>query len=171
MTLSSSIFAFLRLHRREHFASDFPSFLSENQRKFLLSSSLSNDKLFDNDLILKFAEELTSKASVSANIEMSRTLPKLTSALVSSSSASKRQTQRAPSRQSSYKRGRTTVRDSRENRSSSSRFYRRRSPPRPQRRYRGSASRGRSSSRGYRGSSRGGNQRQRQSTDRHPFQK
>ena len=90
MNLASSIFAYLRLHRRELFAADLPPILSEGQRKSLLSSSLSNGKLFDNDLILRLAEEIKSEASADANIEMLKTLPKLTSALSSSSSSRKR---------------------------------------------------------------------------------
>ena len=159
MNLSSSIFAYLRLHRREHFAAEPPSLLSEGQRKSLLSSSLSNEKLFDNDLILRLAEEIKSEASADANIEMSKTLPKLTSALYSSTSSSRRRNQQMSSRQPSNRRGRI---------SGSSRYDRRRSTSfRSQRRPRGTPGRGRSSFKQKRGSTKSGGQHQQQP----PFQK
>ena len=170
MNLSSSIFAFLRLKRREYFAEDFPPSLSESQRKSLLSSSLSNNRLFDNDLLLKFADETTTQASASANIEMSRTIPKLTSALASASS-SKRSSQRPSFRQSSSsKKGRKSSTSSRYRRLSSSRAYRDRSPS-SQRRSRGSSYRGRFSSRGSGRPYRGGSQRKSQPSDQRHFRR
>ena len=153
MTLSSSVFAFLRLRRREHFAKDFPSSLSESQRKALLSSSLSLDKLYDNDLLLDLAERTSTEASQSANVEMAKSIPKLTSAVVSASS-SKRSSK--PSFQpSSYKKDRRTS-SSRRDKGPSSRSDRDQSS-RSQGQTRGSSGRGRSSfigsGRPHRGSS------------------
>ena len=106
MTLSSSLFAFFRLRRREHFAKDLPSSLSESQRKALLSSSLSLERLFDNELLLELAQKTSSEASQSANIEMAKTLPKLTSAVVSASSSQK--PQKSSFRQSTFKKDRNS---------------------------------------------------------------
>ena len=157
MTLSSSLFAFLRLRRREHFAKDLPSSLSESQRKALLSSSLSLDKLYDNELLLDLAERTSSEASKSANVEMARSLPKLTSAVVSASSSKKPQKQSFS--QSSFRKDRKSSSSRRDNGSSSSapRSDRDR-PSRSQGQFRGSSGRGRTSNRGsgrpHRGSSR-----------------
>ena len=156
MTLSSSMFAFLRLRRREHFAKDFPSSLSDSQRKALLSSSLAIDKLFDNEMLLELAQITSNEASKSANIEMARSLPKLTSAVVSASSSKK--PQRQSFHQSSFRKDRKSSSSRRDkDPSSSSRSDRDRSS-RSQGQSRGATGRGRSSNRGsgrpHRGSSR-----------------
>ena len=153
MHLSSSLFAFLRLRRREHFARDFPSSLSDDQRKALLSSSLANEKLFDNSLLLEFTDQHTTQASRSANIEVARSLPKLTSAVVASTS---RKDQRSQYRQSSYRRDRRTP-SSRRDRGypSSSRDIRDRHPQSRSQDRGSSFHRGRSSSRGSRRPGRG----------------
>ena len=153
MSLSSSLFAFFRLRRREHFARDFPSSLSENERKSLLSSSLALDKLFDNQLLLDLADKTSSEASQSANIEMAKSLPKLTSAVVSASAPKKTS---KPSFQTSFRRDRksSSSRRSRES-SSSSRSDRDRSS-RSRGQYRGASSRGRTNTRGSSSSRRGG---------------
>ena len=169
MHLSSSLFAFFRLRRREHFSKDFPSSLSESQRKALLSSSLSMDKLFDNDLLLEFAEQNTSQASKSANIEMARTLPKLTSAVVSASSSKK--DQRSQFRQSSYRRDRYSSSSRCDKKPSSSSRDSRDRTPRGRGQSRGSVDfRGRSSSRASRRPSRG-NFRNRSQTSGSHFRK
>ena len=156
MTLSSSLFAFFRLRRREHFAKDFPATLSDSQRKALLSSSLSLERLFDNDLLLELAQLTSDEASKSANIEMARSLPKLTSAVVSASTSKK--PQRQSFQQSSFRKDRKPSSSRRDkDPSSSSRSDRDRSS-RSQGQSRGAAGRGRSSYRGsgrpHRGSSR-----------------
>ena len=150
MTLSSSLFAFFRLRRREHFAKDFPATLSDSQRKALLSSSLSIDKLFDNDLLLELAQLTSDEASKSANIEMARSLPKLTSAVVTASTSKKPQKQSF--QQSSFRKDRKSSSSSRRDKdsASASRSDRDRSS-RSQGQSRGSSGRGRSS---YRGASR-----------------
>ena len=150
MTLSSSLFAFFRLRRREHFAKDFPSSLSDSQKKSLLSSPLSIERLFDNNLLLELAQLTSDEASKSANVEMARSLPKLTSAVVSASSS--KRTQKQPFQQSSYRRDRKSSSFSRRGRnsSSSSRTDRDRAS-RSHGQPRGSSNRGRSS---FRGSSR-----------------
>ena len=127
MTLSSSMFAFLRLRRREHFAKDLPSSLSESQRKALLSSSLSLERLFDNELLLEFAEKTSNQASQSANIEMAKTLPKLTSAVVSASSSKK--PQKSSFRQSNFKKERKSSSSRRDRGPSSSSRSDRDRPP------------------------------------------
>ena len=169
MNLSSSMFAFLRIRRREHFAGDFPASLSESQKKALLSSSLSLDKLFDNDLLLEFAEQVTTQESKSANIQMSRTLPKLTSALVSSSS--KYPAQRPSFRQSSSNKNRKSSSARRERGPSSSSRANRDRSPRPQGRSRGSSGRGRSSSRGSGRPNRGSFQSKFKSSEKRPFRR
>ena len=154
MTLSSSLFAFFRLKRREHFAKDFPTTLSDSQRKALLSSSLTIDKLFDNDLILELAQSTTEEVSKSANIAMAKSLPKLTSAVVSASSS--RNPQKQNFQQSSYRKDRKSSSSSHRDKtsSSSSRSERPRSS-RSQGQSRGSSFRGRSSFRGSSGPRRG----------------
>ena len=151
MTLSSSMFAFLRLRRREHFAKDLPLSLSENQRKSLLSSSLSMDKLFDNELILELADKTTNEATQSAHMEMAKSIPRLTSAVVSASSTKK------PSRSSyqSFRKDRKSSSSRRDkDRPSSSKSSRDRSS-RSRGLFRGTSSRGRANSRGSSGSRRG----------------
>ena len=157
MTLSSSLFAFFRLRRREHFAKDFPSSLSDSQKKSLLSSSLSIERLFDNDLLLELAQLTSDEASKSANVEMAKSLPKLTSAVVSASSS--KGTQKQPFQQSSHRRDRKSSSFPRRGKdsASSSRSDRDRTS-RPQGQSKGSSFRGRPSFRGssrpHRGSSR-----------------
>ena len=169
MHLSSSLFAFFRLRRREHFARDLPASLSESQRKALLSSSLSLEKLFDNNLLLEFAEQNTTQASASANIEMARTLPKLTSAVVSASSSKK--PQKPQFRQSSYRRDHRTSSSRRDSGPSSSSRDDRDRPSRSRGQSRGSSdNRGRSSNRGSRRPNRG-NFRDRPQTSKDHFRK
>ena len=153
MSLSSSLFAFLRLRRREHFARDFPSSLSDNQRKALLASSLSIEKLFDNSLLLEFAEDQTNQASKSANIEMARSIPKLTSAMTSSSSS--RRDQRTQYRQSSSRRDRRTPPSRRDRRYTPPSRENRVRPSQSRSQERGSFNRGRFANRGTRRPSRG----------------
>ena len=167
MTLSSSMFAFLRLRRREHFAKDLPLSLSENERKSLLSSSLAMEKLFDNELILELADKTTSEASQSAHVEMAKSIPKLTSAVVSASTSKK------PARSSfqpSFKKDQKPSSSRRDrDRPSSSRSYRDRSS-RSRGQFRGSSARGRTSSRGT-GNSRRGSFRDKNQPPRSNFQK
>ena len=152
MSLSSSLFVFLRLRRREHFARDFPSSLSDDQRKALLSSSLSNEKLFDNSLLLEFADEHTNQASKSANIEMAKSIPKLTSAVAASTSKRDHKTQ---FRQSSTRRDRRISSSRRDRRYPSSSREGRDRPSQSRARERGSSfNRSRFSDRGSRRPSR-----------------
>ena len=170
MSLSSSLFAFLRLRRREHFARDFPSSLSDNQRKALLSSYLNIEKLFDNSLLLEFADEHTNQASKSANIEMARSIPKLTSAVVSASSSSKRD-QKTQYRQSSSRRDRRNATLRRDRRYASSSRENRDRPTQSRTQERGSSfNRGRFSSRGSRRPGRG-NSRDRPTSSKSTFHK
>ena len=168
MTLSSSMFAFLRLRRREHFARDLPLSLSEDQRKSLLSASLASEKLFDNDLILNLADRTSEEASKSAHIEMARSLPRLTSAVVSASSAKK---PAKPSFKPSFRKDRksSSSRQDKEPSSSSSRSERDR-PSRSRGPFRGSSARGRSYVRGSSGPRRGGSRDKNQPPKPH-FQK
>ena len=152
MTLSSSMFAFLRLRRREHFAKDLPLSLSENQRKSILSSSLAMDKLFDNELILELADKTTNEASQSAHIEMARSLPKLTSAVVSASTSKKPP---KSSFQSSFKKDRKPSSSRRDKDTSSSSRSERDRSSRSRGQFRGASSRGRSNNRGSSGLRRG----------------
>ena len=154
MTLSSSLFAFLRLRRREHFAKDFPPTLSESQRKALLSSSLALEKLYDNDLLLSLAEKTSTEASQSANREMAKAIPKLTSAMCSASSS--RKSSKPTYQPSSFRKDKRTssASSSRRDRGSSSKSEHNQ-PSRPQGQSRGASGRGRASFRGSSRSNRG----------------
>ena len=168
MSLSSSLFAFLRLRRREHYARDFPTSLSDEQRKALLSSSLSIEKLFDNALLLEFAEDQSNQASKSANIEMAKSIPKLTSAMTSSSSS--RRDRRTQYKQSSSRRDRRTPPTRRDRRYSPPSRENRDRPSQSRSQERGSSNRGRFTSRGTRRPNRG-NSRDRPLPSRSNFRK
>ena len=167
MSLSSSLFAFFRLRRREHFARDLPTSLSENERKSLLSSSLSLDKLFDNQLLLDLADRTTSEASKSAHLEMARTLPKLTSAVVSASAPKKTS---KPSYQPSFRRDRVSSSSRRGREAASSSRSERDRSSRSRVQFRGAPARGRANTRGSSSSRRGGS-RDKPQPPKQPFMK